>query len=800
VTIIIGHLDGIFGREVRGWAAYLPGNSKLCTISIRRDNIELGSVKCEMPRPDVAKERKISESCGFVFRLPLLPSDPVKFASELQFYESGTNKQINLNIPKGNQMEGAISEQNVNLNFIVKAILKEMSALRNEVNRLKGSHSERGGETSPAPAAKQLPSVSKELHGFDVLQHFLSARSDIILCFGIIPWKFRHQRPQHLINHLKDNYSAGVIYFNPSFVRAALPGVSFREVDRDVMEVSFSTGLSSYDFYSCSGTQGSSTVISRMLTQVIGAIQSKSIVFSKVDHPGWYPFLGKVHRSIIIYDKMDLISDFANSTSVTVDYEKRLEDIADLIVVSSASLMQSTSETNKSVLVRNAATPNIFNGAYKLRRESRLTRQPVIGYLGAVSEWFDFDLLCYAAKKLPDFKFRIVGNCDAEIPEAVTRLKNVEFLPEIPYEDVPDVLSKFSVGIIPFQITNLIKHVDPVKAYEYLAVGLPVVATDMPELLNAPGSVYKCSSKVQFVSSLKEAVRGSFNAASMERRRLTSEMHTWAHRARLLEEHIDALKAPPSVSIVILHYGNITLTENCLFSVFKNTDRAIEVIVVDNSGGALEGSAYIMSLREKGAILYENPGVNLGFAKGMNWGIQRAAGEFVVLANNDIYVTPGWLSKMVQHFAYKRDLGILGPVTNMTGNEQKMKLVYSDIAEMELFSDHISEEFSRRTFRTNNLAFFLTMVRREVFNTVGMLDEGFGVGYFEDDDYCRRVMAAGYGIGIADDVFIHHEHSASFNLLGDDEKNRIFIENKKRFEEKWGAWLPHKYRADPLFG
>jgi GT2 family glycosyltransferase len=77
---------------------------------------------------------------------------------------------------------------------------------------------------------------------------------------------------------------------------------------------------------------------------------------------------------------------------------------------------------------------------------------------------------------------------------------------------------------------------------------------------------------------------------------------------------------------------------------------------------------------------------------------------------------------------------------------------------------------------------------------VGELDERFGLGFFEDDDYCRRARAAGFRIAIADDVFIHHELSAAFDSLGPRAKQEQFERNRRLFEEKWGPWTPHKYR------
>ena len=70
------------------------------------------------------------------------------------------------------------------------------------------------------------------------------------------------------------------------------------------------------------------------------------------------------------------------------------------------------------------------------------------------------------------------------------------------------------------------------------------------------------------------------------------------------------------------------------------------------------------------------------------------------------------------------------------------------------------------------------------------------IGFFEDDDYCNRVGLAGYRIGIAENVFVHHHLSASFDTLDRERRNEIFEKNKQRYERKWGSWKPHSYREE----
>ena len=91
-------------------------------------------------------------------------------------------------------------------------------------------------------------------------------------------------------------------------------------------------------------------------------------------------------------------------------------------------------------------------------------------------------------------------------------------------------------------------------------------------------------------------------------------------------------------------------------------------------------------------------------------------------------------------------------------------------------------------------AFFCVMLRREVFEKIGPLDEAFGRGFFEDDDYCRRIEQAGLSVYCAEDVFIHHHLSASFNKLRSAERQALFEQNRATYEAKWGEWTPHNHR------
>jgi GT2 family glycosyltransferase len=252
---------------------------------------------------------------------------------------------------------------------------------------------------------------------------------------------------------------------------------------------------------------------------------------------------------------------------------------------------------------------------------------------------------------------------------------------------------------------------------------------------------------------------------------------------------------------VVLCYNNLPFTMACLESLLAFSDYPdIEIICVDNA--STDGTAeYLGGLAERhGFVQYIRNETNLGFAAGNNVGIWASRGEFVVLLNNDTYVTHGWARDLIRPMLLDPTIGMTGPLTNMCGNEQKIGLAYSDMVEMARASADFTVRHRRQVFPIRCLAFFCVAIRRKVIDAIGALDEAYTVGYFEDDDYCRRVEEAGYRLAVCDDVFVHHHHSASFSQLGDAAKSGLMKRNRRIFEKRWGKWIPHAYRDAPGFG
>ena len=219
------------------------------------------------------------------------------------------------------------------------------------------------------------------------------------------------------------------------------------------------------------------------------------------------------------------------------------------------------------------------------------------------------------------------------------------------------------------------------------------------------------------------------------------------------------------------------------------------MVVVDN-GSDSETLDYLRAeaTREPRLQVVEN-GSNLGFAAANNIGLRMLDDcETLVLLNNDTVVSPHWLDKLV-HYAAQPDLGLVGPVTNWTGNEAKIKTTYRSVSEMEAFALENAELNAGEIFDIAVLAMYCVAFRREVWVQVGELDEGYKVGMFEDVDYAEAVRRLGFRVVCCKEVFVHHYGMASFSKLDAADYQKLFNDNRAYFEKKWGHnWSPHKRR------
>ncbi|MFN0112773.1 MAG: glycosyltransferase, partial [Blastocatellia bacterium] len=419
-----------------------------------------------------------------------------------------------------------------------------------------------------------------------ILNHELTpaipAKADVI-CFSIIDWSFRFQRPQQLMTQFAAN-GHRVFYLSVSKFRSkfAKPKFAITPIADNIFEVEIAARYQPDIFHEV--IEGKDLELALESLDELRREFSINEAVSYVMIPSWcQAALETRHRWgwRVAYDCMDEWENFPGVKPASLEAENRLVAECDLLVVTAQRLVEKwQARIRPTVLARNAADYDFY--ANRCQPNSLLAdvEHPIIGYFGAIADWFDVDLLAQAAEQRPNYTFVLLGGVFDVDVSRLQSLPNVKLLGQQPYETMPQYLHHFEVCVIPFKINPITEATDPVKLYEYWSGGKPIVATKMSELQQYSDDVYLADDADDFVAKLDAALAES-DPQLAERRRALARQHTWKNRYDRIAEGLRQIT--PRASVIIVTYNNLALTKLCLESVLSNTEYAnVEIVVVDN--------------------------------------------------------------------------------------------------------------------------------------------------------------------------------------------------------------------------
>lgn len=235
-------------------------------------------------------------------------------------------------------------------------------------------------------------------------------------------------------------------------------------------------------------------------------------------------------------------------------------------------------------------------------------------------------------------------------------------------------------------------------------------------------------------------------------------------------------------SIIIPTYNRLQYTKLCIESIRKHTNNTdYELIVVDNH--STDGTIEWLKMQSDVRTIFNNE--NVGFLKGCNQGIEMAKGANILLLHNDTIVTHDWLKKLRNCLYNKPDTGAVGAITNNCSYYQAIKVNYHSIEEIHKFAIENDIANPDKWEESLNLAGFCLLLKREIIDEIGLLDERFTAGVYADVDYAARMRRAGYQLMLCRNVFVHHFGSTYFQEHPE-EYAELLKTNGAKFQEKWG--------------
>lgn len=402
---------------------------------------------------------------------------------------------------------------------------------------------------------KFVPKVIKKRKNNKLINEMKSIQNDtVVVVFPIIAWGFRWQRPQHMLSGLaKKGYT--ILYVSKDFElkdttndrKNILEHIKFTKLDKNIFKVHLSS-IKPLNIYKDELDINSLHWFVLQLIYILKNFKDKNIIYL-IQFPNWLNLVKKLVVEIkgnIVFDCMDEHSGFSNVDKQIIKYEKELIKIADLVISSSNKLYDKNILENKNtVKIKNGTEFEFFATKQESDELNKYLNKPIIGYYGAISDWFDIEMLEYCAKNRPEYNFILIGStfgCDIA---NIQKLNNVFFLGEKPYSELPKYLYKFDVCTIPFKIIPLIEATNPVKFYEYISAGKPVVSTKLPELEDFKDICYLANDREEFLDMLDRAVKekelSNYDELVKIRVKIAKE-NSWDSRVEMLNEELKKIQ------------------------------------------------------------------------------------------------------------------------------------------------------------------------------------------------------------------------------------------------------------------
>ncbi|NLM97618.1 MAG: glycosyltransferase family 1 protein, partial [Halanaerobiaceae bacterium] len=369
-----------------------------------------------------------------------------------------------------------------------------------------------------------------------------------IICISSTRWDFIRQRPHHLME-LSSRRNNRVLFFNHSVA------VNYEEAEKKLADPEsweerlYKVSESLWVFSPVHVLAENSGMNKDSLRYFNFRLKEEALRYLIYKLQFYDPiiisylaesinYIKELPRKILCYDCIDEFSAFSWSEEGIEEDEEDLIREADLVITSAERLYKRIKKINQNTfLLPNAVEHEHFAA---IHRKAQPGKKPVIGFIGAFYEWIDEELIEYLARMRKDWKFYFIGPVQPGMSINLRKLENVRFFGTRNYKELPRFLQLMDVCIIPFKQNRVTESANPIKLWEYMASGKPIVSTPIPEVKKFADIVYIGETKEEFLYKLSEALRE--DSDKLARKRIAvARRNDWNHRVekllKIIEDH-----------------------------------------------------------------------------------------------------------------------------------------------------------------------------------------------------------------------------------------------------------------------
>lgn len=372
-----------------------------------------------------------------------------------------------------------------------------------------------------------------------------------IICFSSNDWSDIPSSKLHIMRYLGRNNR--VLYIETLGIRS--PHLSKRDFGRAIQKLKlFKRGMVSAEnnvqvwsplaipFH---GLPGSAWLNARLVTAGLRRNVSRlgmrnPILWSYL--PNAIPIISRLGWSPVVYHCIDDYGEFTDAPKEAFErMERAMLARADLTVVSSKKLFEKRKPHARRIrYIPHGVNLREFQEALKLHvplPDIDSIPGPIAGFIGRIADWIDLDLVARCARQMSDWSFVLVGPSNVDL-ESYRAIPNIHFLGRRDHKLIPHYIQRFNVSLMPFGESSLVDSVNPLKMYEYLAVGRPVVTVRMPEV-EAFARVVTIAPRSEFA----EAIRRASEQDSPEARQARVDAMATRSWDRIAEEILEDLES-----------------------------------------------------------------------------------------------------------------------------------------------------------------------------------------------------------------------------------------------------------------